>query len=839
MSIPRPVSTVRRALALIAALGVVAVSLAPVLAVPLSGELLAIGDPQSVTQAAVPGHLVVSEVMTGGTSASDEFIEIYNPTAGPLPIEGLELVYVTATGTTVTRKATWPAGSAPLPAGGHFLIVNDAGVFSTIGDQRYANGLAAAGGSVALRIIGATSAVDAVGWGTAASTWLETRPAPAPTAGSSLERLPGGIDGSGQDMDDNLLDFVVRGVPDPQNAASAPILPPTPVPTASPTPLPTATPLDTPAPTATPEVTPAPPFETPTPSPTPSLTPVPTPTPSPTPSPTPVPTPTPTPQPISIATARSLPDGSGALVEGVALTDGAFADGGGYLWDGSAGIAVLVSDGTFARGALLRVRGIVDDRYAQRTLRAAAADVQVLGSSSDPVPGLASTGAIDETREGRLVKISGLVTGGLSVLSAGTAVDIDDGSGSARVIVWDATGIDLAGWVPGAQVTLVGVVGQRDSSGTGLAGYRAQPRDAADVVDVLPPATATPSPTPTPPPTPTPTPTTTGTPSPTPTPTGTPSPTPGPTMVTIAAARAAAVGAHLRIRGVVTLPSGLLDPVTAVIQDATGGILLRLGDTAGSLALGEVVELDGIRSTKAGMLSLRVTLPVIRLGAQGDPTPVRRATGRLGESEEARLIVARGAVASSVLRSTAGNLSFSLDDGSGSIRVTLAPGAGISAVRIQRGAWIEIRGVLGQDTTAREPLTGYRIWPRASGDVVVVAPASNSGLNSGGAASPAPAVGSPGPGSTAVPSANSSLSAGPRPILALALPTTTPNAVFTETGPTLSSPVSRRPQAAALLGIGLAMTLVAGLLASRGRRLAVQIAKETEMLDERRILPPT
>ena len=53
----------------------------------------------------VVGHLVVSEVMTGGTSASDEFIELYNPTAGELPLEGLELVYVTATGATVTRKA--------------------------------------------------------------------------------------------------------------------------------------------------------------------------------------------------------------------------------------------------------------------------------------------------------------------------------------------------------------------------------------------------------------------------------------------------------------------------------------------------------------------------------------------------------------------------------------------------------------------------------------------------------------------------------------------------------------------------------------------------------------
>ncbi|HEX2221968.1 MAG TPA: hypothetical protein VHK06_05535, partial [Candidatus Limnocylindria bacterium] len=51
------------------------------------------------------GHLVVSEVMTGGGSASDEFVEIYNPTLLPLPLEGLELIYVTASGTTLTRRA--------------------------------------------------------------------------------------------------------------------------------------------------------------------------------------------------------------------------------------------------------------------------------------------------------------------------------------------------------------------------------------------------------------------------------------------------------------------------------------------------------------------------------------------------------------------------------------------------------------------------------------------------------------------------------------------------------------------------------------------------------------
>src|SRR5207247_10427643 len=87
------------------------------------------------------GHLVVSEVMTGGASASDEFIELYNPTSGALPLEGLEVVYVSASGATVTRKAAWAAGAPSLLALNHLLIANDAGIFLPLADSSYANGL--------------------------------------------------------------------------------------------------------------------------------------------------------------------------------------------------------------------------------------------------------------------------------------------------------------------------------------------------------------------------------------------------------------------------------------------------------------------------------------------------------------------------------------------------------------------------------------------------------------------------------------------------------------------------------------------------------------------------
>ncbi|HEV7199362.1 MAG TPA: lamin tail domain-containing protein, partial [Candidatus Limnocylindria bacterium] len=177
------------------------------------------GDPAPLASV---DHVVISEVMTGGTSASDEFVELYNPGSTARSLDGLELVYVTATGATVTRKAVWDPG-AQIAGRSHLLVANEAGIFAGVADLTYANGLAATGGSMALRGVAASTAVDAVGWGNATGTWHEGTVASAPSAGSSLERLPGGSQGSGQDSDQNAVDFIVRGAPDPRNAASLPV----------------------------------------------------------------------------------------------------------------------------------------------------------------------------------------------------------------------------------------------------------------------------------------------------------------------------------------------------------------------------------------------------------------------------------------------------------------------------------------------------------------------------------------------------------------------------------------------------------------------------------------
>ncbi len=675
-------------------------------------------------------HLVISEVLTGAASASDEFVELYNPTPGELALDGTELIYASASGVTVTRKVVWDTGSATIPSGAHLLLANEAGAYAALADATYSGGLAAAGGGVALRTTSDGASVDAVGWGTA-TAWLEGAPAAAAPAGSSIERLPGGAAGSGQDTNDNAADFVVNAAPDPQGSTSTPIASATPG--TSSTPAPSATVTQSPTLSATP---------TPTAPPTPTAT----------------PTPAPTPTTLSIADARALPDGSEARIAGVAISDSEFADGGGCLTDGSAGMAVLLDAGAFARGDLVVATGTIDDRYAQRTMRVGAGGLEITGAGSEPAPSIVATGEVGEAVECRLVRISGAITSAPTQLSSGPALDVDDGSGTVRVLVATATGIDTGDWARGSTVTLIGVVGQRDSSGTGGTGYRVQPRDPADIVSVTAP----------------------GTPVPSASASASVSPDPGESppadLLTIAEARAAATGATVRVRGVVTLQDGLVDAPTAVIQDASGAIVLRLGDAAGSVTRGSLIEVVGKRSTKSGMETIHTDLPPLVLGAQPQPAAMAASTGGLGEGSEARLVVVRGTVTSAVTRSTAGNVAFTIDDGSGPLRVTLFASAGFANDVVLRDDVVEATGVLAQETTGALPDRGYRLWPRGPADLQVFRVAPTPPEADGGGASPAAGHESTGlpPGGAPSPARGSTTASGPPPRIALPVPSADP-----------------------------------------------------------------
>ena len=331
--------------------------------------------------------LVVSEVQTGGASASDEFVEIANQGA-------CRPICSASRSSTRRRPAHGHAqgdvgrvadpGAGPAPAPGERLRR-----YAALADATYSGGIAATGGAVALRVVGG-SVIDAVGWGDATNGFVEGAAAPAPSAGSSIERAPGGAAGNVDDTNDNATDWFVHGAPSPQNLGAPPCRSRyLAVADAG---------CDARHADARPTSTGTP---TPTPSPTPALRPRfrrpsrrrrPTPTPTPA---TPIPTPTPTPAdrhatptrrrrrrpPVTIAEARAAADGTTVTVEGVLTTAlGALESGRtGFVQDETGGIAVYLDAavvGSWPAGTAVTVHGTIGTRFAQRTLRAAESAVE-------------------------------------------------------------------------------------------------------------------------------------------------------------------------------------------------------------------------------------------------------------------------------------------------------------------------------------------------------------------------------------------------------------------------------------------------------------------------------
>ncbi|HEV2006010.1 MAG TPA: lamin tail domain-containing protein [Candidatus Limnocylindrales bacterium] len=751
-----------------------------------------------------PSTLLVSELQTGGASASDEFVEITNVGSSSIDLAGLEVVYVTSTGGTITRKASWAAPQLLAP-GRHLLIANTSGIFAGLADLTYSGGFAATGGAVVLRTIGGAP-IDSLGWGDATNAFVEGTAASAPVASSSLERRPGGLAGNTIDTNSNAADWFGQASPNPQ-ALSAPPVPapgpsptptatptaapspsasptPTPVPTATPTPMPTVLPSATPTatdsptptpipsdiaspdPTATaaPTATPAPtieptPLPTPSPSPVPTDPPAPTPTAAPTPTPTPSATPTPTPMatpaptatpvaPITIASARALADGSSVTILGVltmklgALEAGRTA----FIQDDTGGIALYldaVPVDFLPAGTVIQASGIVDDRYAQRTLRVQLTDVIGLGAAPLPAPVIVPTGAVGEPIEGSRVEVSGVTTGSPTAYADGLGILVDDGTGPVRVILGPAA-LGGASLPAGTLVTIIGPAGQHDSSGTGAAGYRIHSTEPGELV-VLPQPTPSPSPapsaspSPSPAPTPSPTagptatpsstpssspiPTPTPVPTASPTPMPTPSPTPQPGTVAIHDARRQTVGKSVTVAGIVTAEAGRLGtPSLMAIQDSTGGIVVKIPDGVAAPIRGIGVIVTGPIANPYGQLEIRPAAGGIRLTGLGTlPSPADVVATELGEGTEGILVDVVGVASRPPSKGTSGDLSFAFADASGhAFRVMADGSSGVGATTVPIGRQLRITGVAGQRASRKGVLDGYRIWIRDRADVVVV-----------------------------------------------------------------------------------------------------------------------
>jgi predicted extracellular nuclease len=171
-----------------------------------------------------PGNVVISQVYGGGGNAGatfkNDFIELYNRTAGTINLTGWSVQYASATGT--SWQVTALSGS--IASGKYYLVQEAAGSGGTLNlptpDAIGAIPMSATNAKVALvnnstALTGTcptgSNISDFIGYGSANCS--ETSPTPALTNTTAALRK---LDGA-QDTNNNLDDFVT-GVPNPRNS---------------------------------------------------------------------------------------------------------------------------------------------------------------------------------------------------------------------------------------------------------------------------------------------------------------------------------------------------------------------------------------------------------------------------------------------------------------------------------------------------------------------------------------------------------------------------------------------------------------------------------------------
>lgn len=170
-------------------------------------------------QNTVTDHLVISEILAGVEGNNNlDFIELYNPTQEMVNLQGYSLWYQLKKDQEDVLIYSWET-SAFIPPNGHYLLLRENQELEFEIDAYFDYSLVPQRGSLALRSKYA-GLIDQVAWGDTDAAYVETTSASAFPNGSSLERLPGGQAGNGQDFNNNAEDFIISKSPKPQTSAS-------------------------------------------------------------------------------------------------------------------------------------------------------------------------------------------------------------------------------------------------------------------------------------------------------------------------------------------------------------------------------------------------------------------------------------------------------------------------------------------------------------------------------------------------------------------------------------------------------------------------------------------
>jgi hypothetical protein len=145
--------------------------------------------------------VVINEIKTDGTTANDEMVELYNPSACDVPLGSWEIKYESGAGTGGSAGHKFAAGTT-IASMGYLVLTPGAGSWTA--------GMSKTDGQIGL-LDDTGTLVDGVAWGTVSGGgYREKTAATAPASGGSIGRSP-----NGADTDNNKTDFKPYASPSP------------------------------------------------------------------------------------------------------------------------------------------------------------------------------------------------------------------------------------------------------------------------------------------------------------------------------------------------------------------------------------------------------------------------------------------------------------------------------------------------------------------------------------------------------------------------------------------------------------------------------------------------
>jgi hypothetical protein len=182
-------------------------------------------------------HVLISEVRSrGAAGASDEFVELYNPTSSPVILDSSWTLSGRSNAAS-SYSTRWTGTGKTIPAHGHFLIASSGYTQSPATDEALTSGFTDAtsvrllhSGNVVDGLCYAFDSTSAMVFSSDVSYGCEGAPVTTnphdngagTNTDASLERKPGGSSGNCTDTDDNATDFATLTPANPQNTQSSP-----------------------------------------------------------------------------------------------------------------------------------------------------------------------------------------------------------------------------------------------------------------------------------------------------------------------------------------------------------------------------------------------------------------------------------------------------------------------------------------------------------------------------------------------------------------------------------------------------------------------------------------